>query len=355
MTFETIVFLNHLMLYLSTIGFGLALHNALIGISNIKNLRDMTLIEVKAHKWVGRTAVVIFYLLSILCIIFGVFPKFEENEIEDFFYPTVFWHTFLGGVIAFVLFTTKFYIARYQKDFIYKNGKYIGPIFGLGGWFSAYYTSNIDFYFWVNPELGIPAPYLIPNFVLSFLISAFIGLCMFTFVKYYKLKKYGKTQGKEKIHGVAMILHGITFGYEGSAKELIGTPVLYKYVFPKTYEFLVRYAEKVIGLNIEELKQHNLNEAMEISMKKFAEIGMAEKIKIEWISENEFSVESVNCSTSVVRSYMKKDELTNSICPWGILAATITYSLTGKDIEISPSEFNEIGAKSKLKIVEKKN
>jgi len=32
----------------------------------------------------------------------------------------------------------------------------------------------------------------------------------------------------------------------------------------------------------------------------------------------------------------------------------ITNALTGKDIEISPSEFNKIGARSKLKIVEKK-
>jgi len=53
---------------------------------------------------------------------------------------------------------------------------------------------------------------------------------------------------------------------------------------------------------------------------------------------------------------MKPTELTNSICPWGILAATIVNALTGKNIEIEPSQFNEIGAKSKLKIVaEEKN
>ena len=38
------------------------------------------------------------------------------------------------------------------------------------------------------------------------------------------------------------------------------------------------------------------------------------------------------------------------ICPWGILAATIAKALTGKDIELNPSEFNEIGALTKLKI-----
>ena len=81
---------------------------------------------------------------------------------------------------------------------------------------------------------------------------------------------------------------------------------------------------------------------------------MAEKLKIEWLSENEMTIESINCSTAAVRSYMKPQELTNSICPWGILFATIVNALTGKDIEISPSEFNEIGTKSKLKIIEKK-
>ncbi len=108
-------------------------------------------------------------------------------------------------------------------------------------------------------------------------------------------------------------------------------------------------------MDLKELKGYNLNEAMERAMRKFEEIGMAEKIKIEWISENELTIESINCSTAVVRSYMDKNELTNSICPWAILAATIVNALTNKDIKISPSEFNEIGAKSKLKIVEKED
>lgn len=64
--------------------------------------------------------------------------------------------------------------------------------------------------------------------------------------------------------------------------------------------------------------------------------------------------EKFDCSTAVVRSYMKSEELINSICPWGILTATIVNALTGKDIEISPSEFNKIGAKSRLKIVDSK-
>ena len=52
---------------------------------------------------------------------------------------------------------------------------------------------------------------------------------------------------------------------------------------------------------------------------------------------------------------MRSEELTNSICPWGILTATIVNALTGKNIEIRPSEFNKIGAKSRLKIIDNKS
>ena len=168
-----------------------------------------------------------------------------------------------------------------------------------------------------------------------------------------KKGRFAKSTKQRNLHGVAMILHGITFGYEGSAKELIGTPVLYKYVFPKTYEFLERYALH-IGLDMEELKKHNVNDGMKMAMRKFEEIGMAEKIKLKWLSENEFTIESVNCSTAAVRSYMESDELTHSVCPWGILAATIANAITGKNIELNPSKFNEIGALTKLKLIDKK-
>jgi len=352
LTFDQMVFLNHLMLYLSTIGFGLALANAFIGISNIKNLKELTLLEIKLHKRFGWIAATIFYLLSALCIYFAVIPRLNPNDFDEFFIATIFWHTFLGGIIAFILFTIKFYIARYNKDFIYENGKIIGPI-GFSGWALGYFTSNIDFYFFVNPEGGLPTPLLIPNYLISLIYSMAIGLILFTAVKALQFRSYGTTEKRRDLHGVAMILHGITFGYEGSAKELVGTPVLYKYVFPSTYEFLKRYALQ-IGLDLEELKRYNLNEAMEIAMKKFSEIGMAEKINIEWLSEHDLTVESINCSTSIVRSYMKPDELKNSICPWGILAATIVNALTGKNIELSPSEFNTIGAKTKLTIIEEK-
>jgi hypothetical protein len=351
MPMEVMIVIVHFMLYLSTIGFGMALANAFIGLSHFKSLKELTLVEIKAHKLNGRLAVSFFYLLAIMCLIFGLAPLLTPGRINEVFLPTVFFHELAGGVIAFILITTKFLIARYKKDFIYDHGRIIGPI-GLTGWALAYFSSNIDFYFHVNPDMGLPTPVLIPNYLISILFSILIGIILFVSIKAFNYKTYGGAENQKNLHGVAMILHGITFGYEGSAKELIGTPVLYKYVFPKTYAFLVRYAES-IGLDMEDLKKRNLNEAMHIAMDRFAEIGMAEKIKIDWHSDNEFTVESINCSTSVVRSLMAPEELENSICPWGILAATIAYTITGKEIEIGFSEFNKIGAKSKLKIIDK--
>ena len=351
MTMEMMIFINHLMLYMSTIGFGFAVANFFIGLSYLRDLNELTLVEVKAHKLYGRIGGAAFYLLAAMCIYFAVLPRLNPERFGEFFITTVFWHTGLGGIIAFILFSFKIYVAKFKKDFIYEHGKIIGPI-GFAGWALAYFTSNIDFYFYVNPTLGLPTPSLIPNYLISLFFSLLVGAFLFAAIKAIKFKKYGGTEGKKELHGVAMILHGIAFGYEGSAKELVGTPVLYKYVFPKTYEFLERYAER-IGLNLEELKKLNLNEAMDRAMKRFAEIGMAEKIEIEWISDKEFTIESINCSTAVVRSYMEPDELTNSICPWAILAATIANSITGYDLEIGKSEFNKIGAKTKLTLRKK--
>ncbi|MFX1275364.1 MAG: hypothetical protein ACFFBP_05665 [Promethearchaeota archaeon] len=348
---EIMTSLIHLMLYMSTIGFGFAIANFFIGLSYLKDLNELTIVEIKAHKLYGRIGAMVFYILTILCIVTAVIPRLNLERFDEFFIATIFWHTGLGGFIAFVLFEIKIFFAVFKKDTIYKKGKFIGPI-GFFGWALAYFTSNIDFYFYVNPIGKIDYPILIPNYLISLIISIFIGGILFAAIKAIKFKKYGIADKKSNLHGVAMILHGITFGYEGSTKDLVGTPVLYKYVFPKTYKFLERYAEK-IGLELDDLRKYNLNEAMDIAMKKFAEIGMAEKIKIDWLSESEFTVESINCSTAVVRSYMDNEELINSICPWAILAASIVNALTGNDLEIAPSEFNNIGAKSKLKIIKK--
>jgi uncharacterized protein CbrC (UPF0167 family) len=49
---------------------------------------------------------------------------------------------------------------------------------------------------------------------------------------------------------------------------------------------------------------------------------------------------------------MTSEELTNAICPWAIMAATIANRITGKEISADPSDFNQIGAKTKLTIKE---
>lgn len=342
--------LTHSMLYFSTIGFGFACANEFIGISRIRNLKEMTLTEVKAHKLFGRTELVIFYILTALCIFIATLPKLNPIEYVQLLQLTVFVHLVFGGIIPFILVTIKAFFAIFMKNKIYKYGKFIGPI-GFFGWLLAYFTSTIDFYFFVNPIMGMPVPVLLPNFLISLIFALVLGGILFLIVQFRRSRREGTSFSRSSLHGVAMILHGISFGYEGSTRELVGTPILYKYVFPKTYQFLERFAEK-IGLALDELENHNLNEAMEIAMKKFQEIGMAEKIKIKWISNDEFSIETINCSTAVVRSYMKPEELENAICPWAILSATIVNKLTGKNLEIEPTKFNEIGSLTNLKIVE---
>jgi len=168
MPMEMMIIVVHFMMYVSTIGFGMALANAFIGISHFKSLKELTLVEIKAHKLNGRIAVAIFYVLAIMCVIFGLMPLLNPERINEIFLPTVFWHKLAGGLIAFIFMTIKFLIARYKKDFIYDNGRIIGPI-GLTGWGLAYFSSNIDFYFYVNPVMGLPTPVLIPNYLISIL------------------------------------------------------------------------------------------------------------------------------------------------------------------------------------------
>ena len=72
MPMEMMIIVVHFMMYVSTIGFGMALANAFIGISHFKSLKELTLVEIKAHKLNGRIAVAIFYVLAIMCVIFGL-------------------------------------------------------------------------------------------------------------------------------------------------------------------------------------------------------------------------------------------------------------------------------------------
>jgi hypothetical protein len=331
------------------IGYSFVIANALIGLKNIRDLNNMKsdLTIVKFHKWYGRIEAVIFYVVALQCIfLIDVYKDFPA-----FYTPSVLWaHTWIGGFPAFVLVSVKYFFAIFKKNYIYRYGYILGPI-GVIGWSLSYWTSMANYYVLKLPYNPITIGIIPDTFFWAGIIPFLVGFCLFS-IAMLKRGILGESKKMKNLHGVAMILHGITFGYEGSAKELIGTPVLYKYVFPKTYEFLERYAKK-IGLDMEELKKHNLNDAMETAMRKFEEIGMSEKLKIKWLSENEFTIESINCSTAVVRSFMKPEELVNSICPWGILAATIANAVTGKGIELSPSKFNEIGALTKLKIIDK--
>jgi hypothetical protein len=124
-------------------------------------------------------------------------------------------------------------------------------------------------------------------------------------------------------------------------------------VVPKTSEFLEKLFQ-MVGFDLTKIKSMNVNDALAEFAKRAAEIKMAEKVKIKWESDKDFSVESVNCSTAKVRSVMSEEELENAICPWAIMTASIAERVTGKDVEIDPSEFNQIGAKTKLHLVEKR-
>jgi hypothetical protein len=258
-------------------------------------------------------------------------------------------HSWIGGFFAFAIVTTKFIIARYKKDEIYKYGKYLGP-FGFFGWSLSCWTSLYNFYFVVNADGSFPITFIPGSFLWAIIIPFIIGLSIFLIAL---VKRGSKIKGKRRFafNQIAFVLHGITFGYEKSAKELLGTPALFKYVVPKTYEFIERMMT-MSGFSIKKLERMSLADAMKEFMKMAAKIGMAEKIKVKWVTENTFTVESVNCSTAQVRSVMTKEELTNAICPWAIFAASIANKISGKELQMEPSDFSEIGAKTKLTIIE---
>ncbi|MFX1464505.1 MAG: hypothetical protein ACFFBF_15895 [Promethearchaeota archaeon] len=236
------------MVFMSLIGYCFVIANSLIGLSNIRDLNNMKgdIPLIKFHKWYGRIEIIIFYVAMILCLI--MLDSYIKSNNPYLFTPSGLWaHTWIGGFGALVLITIKIIIAKFKKDEIYKYGHIIGPL-GVIGWSMSYWTSIYNYYdakIYIYPiTLG-----LVPD---SFLWTALIpflgGTCLFL-ISLFRRTIFGRPEKMRNLHGVSMILHGITFGYEGSAKELVGTPVLYKYVFPKTYEFLERYAEK-IGLNL---------------------------------------------------------------------------------------------------------
>jgi hypothetical protein len=337
-----------LLIMQTIIGYSFVIANVSIGLFNIKDLNKMKgdIIFVRAHKLIGTIETLFFYSLTIQCILMVILTG------GDFSNPAMYdltsggsLHVVFGGILAFFLFTFKVIIAFFKKDVIYKYGQFIGPI-GFIGWSLGHWTSMINYYILAayEPEVFVAPKYFWLGAILPFII----GMVIFLFVL---VKRGGTGKGGFSNHQIAFILHGITFGYEKATKELLGTPALFKYVVPKTWMFLDKMMEK-FGIDLKALERMNLNDALKEFLKRTAEIGMAEKIKIKWTSDKDFEIESVNCSTASVRSVMSKEELENSVCPWAIMTASLVSKITNKNLEILPSEFNEIGAVTKLKIID---
>ncbi len=339
---------TELLVLQSIIGYCFVIANVSIGLYNIRDLNNLKgdITFVRAHKWFGRIETVFFYVIMVQCIL--MIPMYSGgfgDPILTNLSSTVGIHTMIGGILATGLFTTKFIIATFKKDLIYKRGQIIGPI-GFIGWSLGHWTSLNNFYAYYPVTYAFTPS----NIYFAGIISLTIGTCMFLTVL---VSRGGSRKQKPfSVHQVAFILHGITFGYESAAKELLGTPALLKYLVPKTTEFLEKMFQ-MVGFDLKKIEAMNVNEAMEEFMRRAAEIKMAEKVKVKWENDKEFTVESVNCSTAKVRSVMTKEELSNAICPWAIMAASIASKITGKDLEIDPSEFNEIGAKTRLRLVDK--
>ncbi len=342
-----------LMILQTIIGYSFALANEFIGLYNIKDLNAMKadFETVRFHKRFGWIEIFLFYALFIQCMYMLYMHAIAADPL--LFIPSGLWtHTWIGGLIASIMVTFKFIVARFKKDRIYLSGQFIGPI-GFFGWTLAHWTSLYNFYFVVLPywnSLGSVATIAPASFAWAAIIPFIGGLGLFVFVL-YKRGSEMKEKTRFAFNQIAFLLHGVTFGYEKSAKELLGTPALFKYVVPRTYEFIEKMMT-MSGLDMKKLEKLSLSDALKEFMKMAEKIGMAEKIKIKWDSEKSFTIESVNCSTAQVRSVMTKEELSNAICPWAIFAASIANKITGKELRMEPSEFNEIGAFTKLTLID---
>ena len=342
-----------LMVLQTIIGYCFAVANAYIGLYNIRDLNlmkgDFTI--VKYHKRFGWIELTIFYALTIQCAY--MFYLHVSGGDPNLYQPSGVWaHSWFGGFLAFVFVSMKFVIARFKKDEIYKYGQFVGPL-GFVGWSIAHWTSLYNFYYVRLPiwdYIGIKVNF-IPGIFLWAAIIPFIGGAVLFLVVLVKRGSMMKEKTRFAFNQVAFVLHGITFGYEKSAKELLGTPALFKYVVPRTYEFIDRMMT-MSGFDMNQFENLSLPDAMKEFMKMAEKIGMAEKIKVDWESDKSFTIESVNCSTAQVRSVMTKEELTNAICPWAIIIASIANKITGKKLKMEPSEFNEIGAKTKLTLID---
>lgn len=341
-----------LMILQVEVGYIFVIANMLIGLYNIRDLNLMKgdFASIKAHKWFGRIEGLIFFAITAQCLY--MFAQKVLAGSEAIYTPSGVWaHSWFGGFLAVALVTTKLLIAKFDKDAIYKYGYILGPL-GVIGWSIAFWTSILNFYLVVLPTFSRPVYLIPPGLLWAAIIPIVFGVCLFLIVLILR-REPAKERQRFSFDQIAFILHGITFGYERSAKELLGSPALFKYVIPQTYEFLERMMT-MSGFDMNKLEKMNLNDAMKEFSKMAEKIGMAEKIKIRWESEDTFIIESINCSTARVRSVMSEEELSEAICPWALFSASIVNKITGKELKIEPSTFNEIGALTRLKIVEEK-
>ncbi|MHA2269242.1 MAG: hypothetical protein ACXAB8_15700 [Promethearchaeota archaeon] len=223
-----------LMILQTLIGYCFALANEFIGLYNIRDLNlmkgDFTI--VKYHKRYGWIELSIFYALTIQCVY-----MFYLHVVMEIWSPGVLAHSWIGGFVAFIIVSTKFVIARFKKDEIYKYGQYLGPV-GFIGWSLAHWTSLYNFYYAVLPSWTSITITFIPATFLWAAIIPFIGGAVLFLVVLVKRGSTMKEKRRFAFNQLAFVLHGITFGYEKSAKELLGTPALFKYVVPRTYEFI---------------------------------------------------------------------------------------------------------------------
>jgi hypothetical protein len=344
---------TELMILQTLIGYCFVLANEFIGIYNIRDLNLMKgdFVLVRYHKRFGWIEISIFYILFGQCM-YGLYTHIITSD-PLLFIPSGVWaHTWIGGFIATILVTFKFLVARFKKDKIYIFGKYIGPV-GFFGWSLSHWTSLYNFYFVILPywnSIGIEVIIVPISFIWAAIIP-FIGATGLFLLVLYKRGSSIKEKTRFAFNQIAFLLHGVTFGYEKSAKELLGTPTLFKYVIPRTYEFIERMMT-MSGLNMKKLEKLSLPDALKEFMSMAEKVGMAEKVIIKWESEKAFTIESINCSTAQVRSVMTKEELTNTVCPWAIFAASVVNKITGKELRMEPSEFNEIGAITKLTLLD---
>ena len=170
-----------LMVLQTIIGYCFVLANVFIGIYNIRDLNlmkgDFTI--VKYHKRYGWVELSIFYALTIQCL-YMVYL----HVVAAFWTPSILTHSWIGGFIGFLIVSTKFIIARFKKDVIYKYGQYLGPIAFIG-WSLAHWTNLLNFYYGVLPSPGwasITVTFIPATFLWAAIIPFIGGAVLFLIV-----------------------------------------------------------------------------------------------------------------------------------------------------------------------------